>query len=433
MRRRRGVALVLVLFVVFILAVLGFSAVSLATMDARSATQDVLAVRALNLARAGLSRAIAELRMDYTWGTSQSIRYDLQGGSYTVSVWESPANQGNAYKLWRVTSVGGYQGARRTVQAWLEMESFAKFAYFTNSELGQGNTTIWFVDQDRITGAAHTNGYFSIYRNPKFAAKVSSTNQTDAYLRPDYTYRQGGSTYTDPSVFYHYLSSYRNDYPIALNGSPNFAFYGGQPEIPLPRDTGQIAANAQYSFKGQTSLVFNANGTVTVREGTKAPQTLAVGTTTIHVSGQATVSGTVNGRVTVGATGGIDIPSSLVYADRSEDVLGLVSEGQIRILTDPNRRQDIEVDAAIMTLNNSFTVDRYNMGRARGTLHVFGGIIQKNRGPVGTFNSRTGTIATGYAKDYQYDDKLINMPPPNFPTTGNIVLRAFVDRGALGN
>ena len=44
-------------------------------------------------------------------------------------------------------------------------------------------------------------------------------------------------------------------------------------------------------------------------------------------------------------------------------------------------------------------------------------IIQKARGPVGTISG--GTISTGYAKDYYYDPRLADNPPPYFPTTGS--------------
>lgn len=54
----------------------------------------------------------------------------------------------------------------------------------------------------------------------------------------------------------------------------------------------------------------------------------------------------------------------------------------------------------------------------RGTLNLLGGLIQKKRGPVGTFNSTTGQQLSGYAKNYKYDPRMANNPPPFFPTTG---------------
>jgi hypothetical protein len=42
-----------------------------------------------------------------------------------------------------------------------------------------------------------------------------------------------------------------------------------------------------------------------------------------------------------------------------------------------------------------------------GTLSLYGGVIQYQRGPVGTFSGRGGsvTISSGFKKDYRYDDR----------------------------
>ena len=50
-------------------------------------------------------------------------------------------------------------------------------------------------------------------------------------------------------------------------------------------------------------------------------------------------------------------------------------------------------------------------------MKIMGGVIQKARGPVGTISG--GVIQTGYAKNYYYDTRMADNPPPYFPTTGN--------------
>ena len=64
-----------------------------------------------------------------------------------------------------------------------------------------------------------------------------------------------------------------------------------------------------------------------------------------------------------------------------------------------------------MSLLHSFIVDNYDCGLS-GTLTVNGAIVQRFRGPVGTVSG--GTIATGYLKDYWYDDRLRYRSPPYF-------------------
>ncbi|HEY4825366.1 MAG TPA: hypothetical protein VIH85_01300 [Solirubrobacteraceae bacterium] len=71
------------------------------------------------------------------------------------------------------------------------------------------------------------------------------------------------------------------------------------------------------------------------------------------------------------------------------------------------------IDAAILALNHSFIVDNFNcgvspgVGGQPGTLTIHGAIAQDYRGAVGT-----GTAATGYLKNYNYDDRLANILPP---------------------
>ena len=67
-------------------------------------------------------------------------------------------------------------------------------------------------------------------------------------------------------------------------------------------------------------------------------------------------------------------------------------------------------------MQHSFLVQNYNKGAALSDsthkLKVFGVIAQEYRGPVGT--SSGGNISTGYYKDYNYDSRLMVLPPPYF-------------------
>jgi hypothetical protein len=71
----------------------------------------------------------------------------------------------------------------------------------------------------------------------------------------------------------------------------------------------------------------------------------------------------------------------------------------------------LTIDAAILSLDHSFIVDNYGCGSPLGTLTVNGAIAQRFRGPVGTGGS---SIATGYVKNYNYDDRFKVANPPYF-------------------
>ena len=67
------------------------------------------------------------------------------------------------------------------------------------------------------------------------------------------------------------------------------------------------------------------------------------------------------------------------------------------------------IEAAILSLAHSFTVDNWWCGAHARHAHVIGAIAQKFRGTVGQ-----GGGSTGYIKDYQYDERLRFRSPPHF-------------------
>ena len=69
------------------------------------------------------------------------------------------------------------------------------------------------------------------------------------------------------------------------------------------------------------------------------------------------------------------------------------------------------INAAILSNNHSFEVHNYDAGIFIGYLCVTGSIAQEFRGPVGQ-----GSGSSGFLKRYSYDTRLLNSPPPKFPT-----------------
>ena len=148
--------------------------------------------------------------------------------------------------------------------------------------------------------------------------------------------------------------------------------------------------------------------------------------------GNAIVSGTLDGQLTLGTSDDIIITGNIVYeADpttnpASDDVLGLIAEENV--ILSATAPYNLTIHASVMAIDNpttaaaldgSFTVENWWVGPAKGTLAVLGGIIQGARGPVGTFNSSTGVKLSGYSKEYAYDTRFTSMAPPFFPTTGD--------------
>jgi hypothetical protein len=65
--------------------------------------------------------------------------------------------------------------------------------------------------------------------------------------------------------------------------------------------------------------------------------------------------------------------------------------------------------------DGSFYVENYDTRSPSGNLTMHGGIGQHNRGAVGTFNTGTGTLVSGFNKNYTYDSRFMLAPPPFYP------------------
>jgi hypothetical protein len=436
--RPGGFALAMALFLILILATLIYGSLSIATLDSRTARENQRSTQAMYAARAGIALAMSRLSYDFDW-TSGGVSLSEEPGAPTCSVQVVPAatNQTEPDKLWKVTSTGRCQGAQRRLSATVALESFARFAYFTDQEFSTANTPIYFATRDELDGAVHTNGYFSIAGRPRFASRVTSANTGDnRYNSGNFSYSQEGVQYR-PSRFYRTQTNYATDCPVALDSSPDFSFAGGQTRIPMPADTGEIRRRANRSYDGDHEFQFRSDGTVQVRRksgrrwiNVETRRTDTSPGVTFFVDGEAWVNGTVKGRVTFGATEDIHLNGDLVYANPTRDVLGLVGQEDLVVESSTSVTDDRHIHAVMMALNGSFRVANYDSGRYRGVLNVYGGIIQARRGAVGTISG--STIQTGYSKNYVYDKKLANTPPLNFPTTGSLEIRSLIDHGSLG-
>ncbi len=98
----------------------------------------------------------------------------------------------------------------------------------------------------------------------------------------------------------------------------------------------------------------------------------------------------------------------------SGNVLGLFTPGgAIRIGTDAPA--DLHLDAFVLAtspVNGEFTVDSWDSGLPRGTLHVRGGVVENFFGPFCSFDG-SGTLQSGYARELRHDAR--GLVPPCYP------------------
>ncbi|MHB9035195.1 MAG: hypothetical protein ACYC64_00910, partial [Armatimonadota bacterium] len=189
--------------------------------------------------------------------------------------------------------------------------------------------------------------------------------------------------------------------------------------------TGPVGSGSVTSMSHLPNGVVYSTGNITSLKGEVADN--LVSGDTIATRSEITIATNVN------SGKNITVTDNIIYHTRPDKTLdptdpvnlaagtlGLVANN---VTISSSAPANLEIDAVCMagsqtTAAGSFSVANYSTKKPTGTLTVLGGLIQKARGPVGTFNPSTGQTVTGYRKNYHYDPRLAQQPPPYYPTTG---------------
>jgi hypothetical protein len=150
-----------------------------------------------------------------------------------------------------------------------------------------------------------------------------------------------------------------------------------------------------------------------------------------------------HGRLTIGSSDTMIIPDNLIFdharpdnsvppsIDTCSDVLGLVSENYIMI--GETVRPTIYINAAMAAIKGSISVqDIYKqfpsdeLDNEKQSLFIWGSLAQRNRGIVRTTDYPPGHVRGFPEKDYHYDVRLKENPPPHFLPARKTKLRFYV-------
>jgi hypothetical protein len=316
---------------------------------------------------------------------------------------------------------------------------------------------IVFVGGDRIDGPLHTNDDLRVCGSPTFGRNGADVTEVSA---PPVGWANGNNCSASP-IFRGPLATRA---PVLTPPSTNTSLkaiagpantFTGQTKIVLSGNNMTITANG-----GQTigPLAVPSDGVVYVQNGAGCSNSYSPFTVTYPATsgcGNAIVDsggGSYSGQLTIAAENDVIIDGNIRRTSSSADLLGLIANNFIRVKhpvcetsgpspdpdcaggtgipgsvteqaakgdcdldNDGNRagngngsNSDLNIDAALLSIDHSFIVDHYDCGTSLGTLTVNGAISQKFRGAVGT------TGGTGYIKDYNYDDRLRFQEPPHF-------------------
>jgi hypothetical protein len=366
----------------------------------------------------------------------------------------------DAQGTFKIRSTGYSGGIKRSIVATFRRKSFLDFLYFTDYETSdpltystatdRTNATnncvvprasrpssceeITFADQDAINGPFHTNDDILTCGTPEFGRTDHLDNVEISGPASD------GWTGV-----------------CSGGGSPVFNGNVVHPADPLtmPTTNAKLASLAQsgYSLTGTNTVTLNGSTMTVKNAATGATSTLPLPANGVIYDNSGTgcggiatprlenyndsnacailyLSGNASSSLTIASDADIVVTDDLTHD--TGVLVGLIANNNVRVYhpVTPSTRSattsgtscpnatgtqtNIEIDAAILSLTHSFIVDNWICGAPLGTLTVNGAIAQKFRGPVGTYNSGTGTKASGYTKNYAYDDKLKYRSPPNF-------------------
>lgn len=409
---------------------------SRAALAPEKTSEEFYEAQAKNVSASLIDNAIRHLIKDNEWDQEVSTDQHYSGkGTLKTYTMGDTTIPGLVWDQWKTLLVSTATYGSHTVKSevLLRRDSFSRYSYFTDAEISSAGTEIWWYDDDQVTGPVHTNGTFRMSGSPTFNGLITSPNDWYGYT---------GDRRSSDSEERH-----GSDSPN-FNGGSNFNF-GSEIDLPSESQINELQTLAEtrgLSFDGDKDLEFfvkNDEGYVKTyqteteyyrcgwRDRYWCTREVVTGETEyrlasynglVTVDGTARVKGTVKGQVTLHSTDQIDIMGDIVYSEdprtveTSTDLLGLVSEGNIEVDDDAHRdngSSDLNIHASLMALGSSFKVENYGSGSPRGELNILGGVIQENRGAVGTFSSY-GT-ASGYSKNYVYDQRLLSSVPPEFP------------------
>jgi len=289
-------------------------------------------------------------------------------------------------------------------------------------------TKIVFISGDHIEGPLHTNDELAICGSPEFGRDASDVTEVSA--PPEGWFDEGCYGYggANPKFIGPLVTTAPVLKPPATNESlkelagSEYTF-SCQTEINLKGSQMEVTYNSGKNKTTTKTVPFPSDGVVYVENGSckgKKWGACSGEYTPFDASypsgsdcGTAIVRGYYSGELTIASENDILVENDITRSG-SKGLLGLIANNFVRVKHECSGWgiNGLEIDAAILAIEHSFIVDHYDCGSSLGTLHVTGAISQKYRGPVGTTGGWGG--GTGYYKDYEYDDRLRYMEPPNF-------------------
>lgn len=428
-----GVALGTVMAISAILFLLATTLVMLASQQQVSAGSQVARTKALHAADAGISAYLYDLSSDMTYA---SIHPSLSGTT-ADGTWSVTAVRVGSGPV-TLTSIGTAPGAIRKVIASVQAPTFADYTLLFNESVNIGAAALIkgnvrsnanIANAGEITGQAIAVG--TVSGSGKFDGGRFPGSKQQSFATVDYgtlmatatasgTYWPDAGTYGSPAA--HYLG-----YDVILSGG------GGtvQKVKGYNSTTGTMTLDpAVQTFTVPASGVLYFDDAIWVHGTFASRLTIACGqdyedSSGSQLPGPTTVSGAWT-NPSSGSNAGKQLVNSTVFIDdnlqpddiTSDHVCGIVSKGDISIADCAADAQNNEiVTAALLSTAGAIHAD-WITNVHRNHFQLNGSISQWQ---AGYFLSGS---STGYlSRDYWFDSRLYNSPPPLFPPLGDGTLK----------
>jgi hypothetical protein len=399
--------MVMVVCMLSVCGVVCGTVLSASTMYCHRVRRNVLLEQAMYAAEAGLEDAASVIEANHGYLHSLTTRTAKIGqGSYTYRITKT------AWREYAVESEGTvHKVTSRVTVDRAYLPSYAQYSFWNHI-----NGQIYFKAGELFRGHVHSDGKLwfssagSTLGGPTFMDQVTSGHDSYGGSLEGVDFQRGFKLNAEEGdigkVDFSELRSLAGSFGLVLDGDTKIKLDGDDLRITNQR-------RGWYNKKvklGSDEIIYVQS----VRYGSSYSRR---GTVQMYSNGKK-----LDGRLSIVAEDDILIHDHLRIMDQkadSNDALGLISRDDVWISgSAPN---NLDIDAAILATgqdrynDGSFGVLEYNRGYPRGTFNVRGGIVQEVRGAVGTFNSSTGRDMSGYRKNYQFDERFAEMPPPYFP------------------
>jgi hypothetical protein len=312
-------------------------------------------------------------------------------------------------------------------QAWAQTNCGDKYRAQRDSNCSE----IQFAGADQIKGPFHTNDDILYCGSPVFGRNSADSIEFSGPA-PGYTSAggacSGSPTFNGPKrAGVKALTMPPTNTSLSTLATTGGKLYTGVTTIRFNGSpaNNMTVRNPNIAGGAAQTVALPANGVIYVKSGTGGcgtpPPPSDADYSEPSSCGNVYVSGTYTSSMTIAAANDIIIrpPTGTANGDliaSGTSVLGLIATNFVRVYHPVDNNCDdvapvmttVRIDAAILSLKHSFTVDNHACGNQLGLLTVNGAIAQKYRGVVGT------TGGTGFIKDYNYNDSFRYRSPPYF-------------------